>query len=313
MNKQNRWLFILGAPKCGTSSLFGHLTLHPAIFGTKPKETYALLPDSHPLAADRVCKGLDQIHQLAFADSECFAGKQPTADAVILEGTTHHLYSDLARNEIARLGETARVVVMVRKPSQRVLSSFLYTKQNLARVPSDFSFEKYVRLLLENQKEEVCRRITHPLSGPILADDLWHSDYAVHLEKWLQSVAPERLRVIISEQYFRNSNQVAEDLCQWLGIDPKVISQLSNTAKNPTRKIGATAVHRLAWWVNQRAPLPRVVKDAYFGMQTWLARGAFEEVDDSLRMLDSYFLPRITAFEDLLGMKVPEWNSEIQS
>jgi hypothetical protein len=135
------FLFLIGAPKCGTSSFFNHLVAHPSLLGTEPKETYALLEATHPLRDLQTLPGLDAL----VAECEARLVRLGTSAGdlecpTFVEATTHNLYSARAREALAELGDAARAVALLRQPSRRILSSFRYTQQNLARIPQHYTF-----------------------------------------------------------------------------------------------------------------------------------------------------------------------------
>jgi hypothetical protein len=303
------YLFLIGAPKCGTSSLFNHLSRCDKILGTDPKETYALLGHTHPMSTSASFRGMQEL--LKHWDQR-FVASGLTAPLYWMEGTTHNVVSPEAMAEIATLGSDVKIVVMLRQPSQRILSSFMYTKNNLARVSRKLCFNTYVELLLQGDKREICKLVSHHQSGPILADELFMSDYATILRPWLAAFGNHSVYSIISEEFYQNTASELSKLSRWLSLPEREI-QGPLEARNPTRRIGSKSGQRAAMRINEFLPRrfrPRILKRVYFRLQNLLARNEVEATEQGIRQLDCYFQPKIDRLESLLGRSIPQWNIE---
>ncbi len=98
--------FIIGAPKCGTTSLYRYLTLHPNIIMSKPKEP-------HYFSNDINNGGVSDLDRYL----NCFTndyGKENIKE--IGEASTLYLYSEIAVKNILRFNEDAKFIVMLRNP-----------------------------------------------------------------------------------------------------------------------------------------------------------------------------------------------------
>lgn len=100
--------FLIGAPKCGTTSMFSWLQRHPDTF-LPAKETNFLSHDildvtDHP----------DAVHD----DAEYLARLCPPEATAKLTGeaTPKYLYSDVARARLAREADRVRLIVLLRNP-----------------------------------------------------------------------------------------------------------------------------------------------------------------------------------------------------
>lgn len=106
MKKPN--LFILGAPKCGTTALSHWLSLHPEIYVSKVKEPH-YFSEEHKLTPD-----LDAYERLFQGASE--------KHRWICEASVWYLFSDTAVANIKSYSPNARYVVMLRNPIDLVVS-----------------------------------------------------------------------------------------------------------------------------------------------------------------------------------------------
>ena len=104
MSKVN--LFVIGAPKCGTTALCEYLTSHPDIQFSSPKEAKYFHTDFNK--SHRYVHSEKQYHS-------CF-GSWPCDSKVIAEGTVWYLYSRVAVKNIIQYNPDAKFVVMLRNP-----------------------------------------------------------------------------------------------------------------------------------------------------------------------------------------------------
>lgn len=96
--------FILGAPKCGTTSVAAWLSEHPEVFFSPIKEPMFFYTD----AAVRYVNRLDRYEQL-------FQGANSSHQA-IGEASTRYLFSENAVPEILKYTTKPRFIVMLRNP-----------------------------------------------------------------------------------------------------------------------------------------------------------------------------------------------------
>lgn len=103
-------LFLIGAPKCGTTAMSHYLAEHPDVLFSRPKELRFFHTDFHP--HHRLAHDLDSYLAL-FGPRERMA-RFPW----VAEGTVWYLYSREAVANILRFNPEARFLVMIRDPLQ---------------------------------------------------------------------------------------------------------------------------------------------------------------------------------------------------
>lgn len=122
MNKSRPNLFIVGAPKCGTTAWVAYLSRHPDIFFCDPKEPHHFNSD---IPNFRWFKTQDDYLELfAAAGSE-----RIRAEASIL-----YLYSLDAAANIAQFNRDAKILIFVRDPAKFISS---YHQQQLYNLDED--------------------------------------------------------------------------------------------------------------------------------------------------------------------------------
>lgn len=104
-------LFLVGAPKCGTSALAEYLSTHPNVLFSEPKEPHYFafdFPRHRAIPGEEAYLGL-------------FAGATPE-QTVRGEGSVWYLFSREALPAIRNFNPQARIIVMLRNPADLVYS-----------------------------------------------------------------------------------------------------------------------------------------------------------------------------------------------
>lgn len=96
-------LFIIGAPKCGTTSLSRWMGQHPEIYFCPKKEPHYFNTDGM-----QTVKTLDEYERLFESATD--------THRVVAEGSTHYLYSSVAVPHILKYNPDAKFIVCLRNP-----------------------------------------------------------------------------------------------------------------------------------------------------------------------------------------------------
>ena len=108
MKKPN--FFIIGAPKCGTTSLANWLSGHPNVFVTQPKE---------PFFFD---KDIKARYEYSLEEYNNLYKETKKNHLAIGEASTTYLYSNVAVQNIIKYNPLAKFIVLLRNPAQMVVS-----------------------------------------------------------------------------------------------------------------------------------------------------------------------------------------------
>ena len=97
-------LFIIGAPRCGTSSMIHYLSNHPQIFVSKVKEPHYFNKDSG--------------HRYYFEEKDYLNlfSEANESHSYLCEGSVWYMYSEVAIEEILRFNPNAKFIIMLRNP-----------------------------------------------------------------------------------------------------------------------------------------------------------------------------------------------------
>lgn len=104
-------VFIVGAPKCGTTALSFYLSGHPNVFMSTPKEP------------DYFCKDFPlKRHMSTVDDYLSLFSNAGTVHSAVGEASVWYLYSNVAAKELKAFCPDARIIVMLRNPVDVVYS-----------------------------------------------------------------------------------------------------------------------------------------------------------------------------------------------
>lgn len=221
--------FIVGAPKCGTTSMYAYLGGHPEIFFPEVKEPHHFASDIHSPLYIR-----DRERYLALFSAG--RGKK-----VIGEASVWYLYSKMAAEEIRHFSPEAKILVMLRNPVEMVHS---YHSQRLAWGNEE------IRDFGEALDAEPARRrgMRLPKRNPYPVEGLYYSEiarYAEQLQRYLDRFGREQVHVVLFDDFKRDTERVYEGVLRFLEVDSRYRPRFS--VENPNRSRRSMLLHNLLY------------------------------------------------------------------
>jgi len=294
---------IIGAPRCGTSSLFRWLTAHPRICGPhEGKELFYFMDAGHPLIGD------PNVHATT---SETYRSLFPDApEASTIEGTTHYLFQETARTHLGQMEPEPIIVAVLRNPAQRVWSSFQYSRNNRARMNPSLQFHEYVEWGLKKKYDSIKENISHPGSAYVLARDIQYGQYIDYLLPWWESVGEERLALVSFAEMIADPKATCCRLASVFGVDPEFYDDFEFEAQNATYTVASPLLHSLARSIGKRIPESRIkqlVKRAYMAGATTEPPTRSQEEEQALERLRDYYAPYNERLAKKFDIDVSSW------
>ena len=303
MNLPN--LVIGGAPKCGTSSLFAWLADHPEACGSTVKETFYLMDKGHPLARPGA-----NYHDHGLTGYETYFRNCSSQHRIRFEATTHYLYQQTAIDVLSQLKPAPQIIFILRKPSERVYSSFQYSKNNLANVNRGLSFARFVDAS-QNSTDGPLLAQQGGASAYVLKRDVGYSRYIEYLSRWTASFGADRIHIFLFEDMKRDPRGFMQTLAARIGIEPRFYDAYDFAVKNETVSIRNSSLHRRARKLNGAIPRGRVkklLKNVYLKAQANPnGNGKSPEDREALLRLDRDFAPFNQRLAKELGIDVSAW------
>ena len=246
-------LFIVGAPKSGTTSLYEWLKGHPDVFMSPFKEPCYFARDlAWEDSGYYLRHGVDRARYLALFDDAAHA-------TWLGEASTRYLFSHDAPLLIAEEVADPRIVVMVRNPVDMVASLHAHKVASGTEDLVDLD-----AALAAEDDRRAGRRIPGN-SNPRLSTYRDRARFGEQLERWIGVFGRGRVHVQVLEQVTRDPAAQYRSLLEFLGIDP-TYRPASFEVHNPAHgsrhgPLGALARSRVAQFAAWRV-LPRVLGEA---------------------------------------------------
>jgi hypothetical protein len=221
---------VIGAHRCGTTSLFKALSAHPQL----------LRPP--------VNKGTDYFTLHYHRSASWYQGHFPlTAPSrvrtarygapLVFEACTYYLFHPFAMERIARDLPDVKLVVMLRDPVERAFSAY---KHELARgFEWEASFERALDLEEERLTGEV-ERMRHDLTYESFSHRhhayRLRGQYADQLVRVQELFAPDQLHILESESFFADPSATYRGVLEFLGaseFEPRQFDQHNARPSSP--------------------------------------------------------------------------------
>jgi hypothetical protein len=291
--------FIVGAPKCGTTSMYAYLREHPGIFMPFHKEPLFFGSD----LTHRYGRLTPQEYVALFSDAR--------QDQLVGEGSAWYLYSETAAREIREAAPEARIVVMLRNPIDVMHAQhgqLLFTRQESI---ADFA---------EALAAEPARLEGRDLPpGSFRRENLYYRRmvrFADQLERYIAVFGRDRVHVIVFDDLRADTRAVYLRLLDFLGVEPHEPAAFQ--ARNESQRIRFAWLQRVTWDppfkrqlvpVLRRFPLVHRARAALVRANSVAAPRP--PLDPDLRArLARELAPEVTRLGSLLDRDLSQWTAE---
>jgi hypothetical protein len=294
-------VYLIGAPKAGTTSVAAWLAGHPDVHVSQPKEPFFWASD-YPRMREHYGFADPETYSSLFRD-EVAGGSRHRVDA-----STTYLYSRRAVPDILENVSDPRFLVCVRNPVD-LLVSYHRTQVVALNEPED-DFARAWR------RGRPAAGATNALDAKLLDYDTVGRQGAA-VERVQRLAGPERVHVVVFDDLVAEPRGVWRRLQNFLGLDPAPLPETSR--HNPSNKTArwkglrrtmhrppaalAPAVRRLRQWA-------RTTDSAAVGRAKDLLWKPTERprIDDDLRReLEATFADDVERLGRLLGRDLGGW------
>jgi hypothetical protein len=245
---------LIGAKKCGTTSLFQFLRQHPDIANPRKKELLTFIPLRFPHWADPLdydSKVLVEAARQDMYDNDYPVAKIQSTDSMLsFEATPDYLvYSTYSAKAILCTMPWVKILVILRNPVDRLFSHYnflkdpkLIGKHSILQVSFETWVQKDIQRLKQygvippgnvtdgyfgSQRENNAWRDYQKIpNGEVFDRPVARSLYAIQLEGWFEALRsigrdPASSVLIVREEDLKeNALGVGNKVFDWLGIRP---------------------------------------------------------------------------------------------
>jgi sulfotransferase family protein len=193
--------FIVGAPRCGTTSLASYLDSHHRVYMSKPKEPHHFGRD-----IEIRLRPYASLH----AYMQLFTGvdTQHVGDASVL-----YLYSRTAPDEILALNPDARIIIMLRDPLEMIPSLHCRNLMVNEDIPD------LGKALEAETDRRQGRRIPSTCIAPLCLQYTSLAKYSDHVLHYQQAFGRERVMCIFTEDLKTEPVEVYNRALAFLGLE----------------------------------------------------------------------------------------------
>lgn len=215
--------FIVGAPKCGTSSLRYYLEQHPEIFMSTPAEPLMFCPDI--------------IKANVSSFEEYLTLFESAEDKVCGEKSTRYLFSEVAPQKIYELNPEAKIVIMLREPV-----SFMHSWHSELLMWFVEDIDDFEMALGAEAERKHGKKIPVTCSAPRQLSYREFAEYSIHVQRYLSIFNRDKIHFLILEDLKANPVQTFQELLSFLEVDSDFIPNME--VRNKNKKIGNMKLHR---------------------------------------------------------------------
>lgn len=229
----NNFALIIGAMKCGTTSLFAYLAQHPQISACSDKEPCFFSQESN------WSKGVDWYQKLW--DWDFIRHK------IALEASTSYTRIPTylnAAEKISTIDANFKFIYVIRNPIDRIESHYTY-KQSIRQA-----------------KELLTQNISLTRGIEIDRDLIITSQYARQLEEYYKRFSTDSILILYFDDLKAKPLKILKEICHFLEIDPDYKFQEIDTIHNENKgRIVNDPLWRLLKRLEPLRPLAKLVSN----------------------------------------------------
>ena len=204
--------FIVGEPKCGTTSLYMYLKQHSEIFMPEVKEPHFFCKDFHDES--------DLFHRkkksFRFRAKDEYMQLFPRhiEEKVVGEASVHYAYSKIAAEEIFLFNPSAKIILMLRDPVEFVYSLH---SEFVHQMMESNDFEQ--ALLLESERKENWKNVNKNVATPSFVYYSERAEFSNHIQKFQNIFGSNNVKIILLDDLKENPLKVYKDTLRFLNVN----------------------------------------------------------------------------------------------
>jgi len=279
-----RWpnFFIVGAPKCGTTSLYEYLKQTPGIYMSPVKEP-------HFFSRMELYQNYNVIR-----DKKKYLAlfKKVNNEIAIGEASTSYLRDPQSAKLIHDTVPKARIIIMLRDPVERSFSHYLYRK-GFGRIT--LPFRDTIKKALNSQDEYSLRLLES-------------SFYSQQVKTYLDIFGKNLVKIIIFEEFVKDVRRVVKDVLEFLEVNaepPESIGEVYNSFDVP-RGPFATFVLRSPFILKIGASLVPLAMGSFVMRNVLKKKETKPELSQEDRIfLEEIYCNDVKKLREILGRPIP--------
>ncbi len=195
---------IIGAARCGTTSLYNYMISHPNIISASQKELHFF--------------DLNFNKGLSWYESKFFKDNNKEKNFSIGESSPYYIYHPYAPYRISKIIPDVKLIAMLRNPIDRAYSNHQYAVKMKVE---NLSFEEAITKeheRLEGELEKMQNDENYFSFNHQNFSYLTRGIYVDQLKTWYNLFSKQQILVIRSEDFYDDSNVITNQVFEFLGI-----------------------------------------------------------------------------------------------
>lgn len=197
--------FIVGAPKCGTTSLHEYLQRHPDVYMPFYKEP-------HYFGSDLIGSRFLQFRNKPERYLRLF--RDARNESRIGESSPWYLVSTRAAQEIKAYDPNAKIIMLLRNPVDMMYSMWSQFRYSGNEQIEDF--EEALKAESARKQGQLIRRAAHCVTGLYYTDMAKYTD---QVKRYFDTFGRDNVCVIIFDDFKANTAQVYKSVLNYLELD----------------------------------------------------------------------------------------------
>jgi hypothetical protein len=297
-------LYIVGAPRCASSSMYTYLRQHPGVFMPEQKEPRYFCSD---LDSGTV---MDETFFIRSWDDYLALFHDAKDEPYVGEGCIFNLFSQVAAQRIREVSPSAKAIIMLREPAVQMFSFHAVRRGNGTE---DLGFEEALAAEADRREGRRLPRLARNLK---MYQYRSVARYAEQVQRYLEVFGPSNVHVIIYEEFVRDVPAAFAQTLAFLGLPPAPVEfDVANAHRANRSQRLARVLHDPAVRQRGRRAIPHFLRpwaaSARLRLTGWNLRPATrQQLDPALRaQLRREFEPDVARLGELLGRDLaPLWN-----
>jgi hypothetical protein len=228
LKDQSRFAFIVGAPRCGTTTLAGFLQQHPEVCFSAVKEPHFFSRDE---VAALSGKELDTVIEEEYL--ERFFSQCSGTEKLRAEGSVTYLYTPERMDPILKRWPDAKFIIALRDP----LAMLPSLHQRLL-VTGDENISDFRKAWAKIEDRSKGRSIPRTAIDPRFLRYDEAGALGRHVKQFLAAVGRERCHIVLFDDLASDPQGTYRHLCRFLGLDPWPETKFGAKRINKTFRIG---------------------------------------------------------------------------
>lgn len=231
---------IIGAMKCGTTSLYSYLSLHPQVVPAYNKEVHYFDSESYASGSGWYKAHFPSVIKKNIESIKC------GNNIITGEASPYYLYFPRAHTRIAESIPNVKLIIMFRNPIDRAFSHY-HHQQRKGR--EKLSFEQAIEIeldRLDGEEKKILSEENYYSYNYWAYSYLARGRYAEQLERWFTLFPRINFHIMESDDFFKDTPKELNNVYEFLGIKHHVLDAYKKLNIGTYNKMSVTSRKMLA-------------------------------------------------------------------